>query len=110
MSSIASDQDLRPRTSRNLCIENTPAVAAFTGLVAAAVGTGQWWLGAVALLPASAAGWHSYRTISNERRYRRIRRNVAAAREGRRRAEEIHQAAAALSPTVASDTHDGQQS
>ncbi|WP_410597813.1 hypothetical protein [Amycolatopsis sp. lyj-23] len=87
MPSIAPDQDLRPRTARNLCIENTPAAVVTTGLAAAAAGTGLWWVGALALLPISAAGWHTFCTISNERKYARRGRDVVAARE--RRAREL---------------------
>jgi hypothetical protein len=87
MSSIGPDQDLRPRTARNLCIENTPAALAAAGLIAGAAAAGQPWIGFLAVMPASAAGWHVVRTISNEWRYARSCRRVAAAREDRRRAE-----------------------
>lgn len=95
MPSIAPDQDLRPRTARNLCIENTPAAAVTTGLAAAGAGTGLWWVGALALLPISAAAWHTFRTISNERKYARRGRDVAA-RE--RRARELAAAAEGQQP------------
>lgn len=84
MSSTALDQDLRPRTARNLCIETAPAGFVTAGIVSAGVITGQWWIYLVALIPVSAAARHAYRTISNELRYALTRWLIAEARSRRR--------------------------
>lgn len=107
MPSIVSDQDLRPRTARNICLETTPPAAAAAGLLTGAVVSGQWWIGVLALLPTTAAGWHACRTITNERRYARSCRRVAAARDQRRRDTELEQTAASLIP--AHQVQEGQQ-